>query len=132
MTEKKNLKNVAKMLKFGWKLSSHQCQSLTEKGQNVSKQHSIWNQLSKKNKIIFWGGMGVIYFCNDLAQQTIYNGYLFHLKMFSVFVKMKFVFFRWYPPCFIMLCLLTFVFLFCQPPTTTYITLESWTLQKQN
>ena len=30
--------------------------SLTEKGQNVSKQHSIWNQLSKK--IIFWGGIG--------------------------------------------------------------------------
>ena len=95
MTEKKNLKNVAKMLKYGWKLSSHQCQSLTEKGQNVSKQHSIWNQLSKK-KIMFWGGMGLIYFCNDLAKQTIYNGYLFHLKMFSVFVKMKFVFFRSY------------------------------------
>ena len=103
MTEKKNLKNVAKMLKYGWKLSSHQCQSLTEKGQNVSKQHSIWNQLSKK-KNHFLGRDGVIYFCNDLAKQTIYNGYLFHLKMFSVFVKMKFVFFRWYPltsSCFV-------------------------------
>ena len=72
----------------------HTSVNLSLKKGRMSQNNIVFGINYQKKNSFFGDGCGVIYFCNDLAKQTIYNGYLFHLKMFSVFVKMKFVFFR--------------------------------------